>query len=82
MKYTILILLIFFGTQPTLKADVKTWTLKQAGFLNIDRNEEDYGGFSGLVIQNQGSEALVVTDKSFFFVLEFQQSLKLTLLVP
>ena len=69
MKYTILILLIFFGTQPTLKADVKTWTLKQAGFLNIDRNEEDYGGFSGLVIQNQGSEALVVTDKSFFFVL-------------
>ena len=35
----------FFGTQPTLKADVKTWTLKQAGFLNIDRNEEDYGGF-------------------------------------
>ena len=52
MKYIILILLIFFGTQPTLKADVKTWTLEQAGFLNIDRNEEDYGGFSGLYTES------------------------------
>ena len=74
MKYTFLILLIFFGTQPTLKADVKNWTLEQVGFLNIDRNEEDYGGFSGLVIQNKGSEALVVTDKSFFFVLELHRN--------
>ena len=71
MKYTILILLIFFGTQPTLKADVKSWTLEQVGFLNIDRNEEDYGGFSGLIIQNQGSEALILTDKSFFLFLNF-----------
>ena len=69
MKYTILILLIFFGTQPTLKADVKRWTLEQVGFLNIDRNEKDYGGFSGLLIKNAGTEALVVTDKSFFFFL-------------
>ena len=74
MKYTILILLIFFGTQPILKADVKSWTLEQVGFLNIDRNEEDYGGFSGLIIQNQGSEALILTDKSFFFVLKLQRN--------
>ena len=74
MKYTILILLIFFGTHPTLKADVKSWTLEQVGFLNIDRNEEDYGGFSGLIIQNQGSEALILTDKSFFFVLKLQRN--------
>ena len=67
MKYTIFVLLIFFGTIPTLKADVKKWKLEQVGFLNIDRNEKNYGGFSGLVIQNEGSEALVVTDKSFFF---------------
>ena len=70
MKYTIFVLLIFFGTIPTLKADVKKWKLEQVGFLNIDRNEKNYGGFSGLIIQNEGSEALVVTDKSFFFVLE------------
>ena len=73
MKYTILILLIFFGTQPTLKADVKRWTIEQVGFLNIDRNEKDYGGFSGLIIKNEGTEALVVTDKSFFFVLELRR---------
>ena len=41
MKYTIFVLLIFFGTIPTLKADVKKWKLEQVGFLNIDRNEED-----------------------------------------
>ena len=70
MKYIILILLIFFGAQLTLKADVKNWTLEQVGFLNIDKNEEDYGGFSGLIIHKQGSEALLVTDKSFYFVLE------------
>ena len=33
MKYIILILLIFFGAQLTLKADVKNWTLEQVGFL-------------------------------------------------
>ena len=60
----------FFGAQPTLKADVKNWTLEQVGVLNIDKNEEDYGGFSGLIIHKQGSEALLVTDKSFYFVLE------------
>ena len=70
MKYIILILLIFFGAQLTLEADVKNWTLEQVGFLNIDRNEEDYGGFSGLITHKQGSEALLVTDKSFYFVLE------------
>ena len=53
-----------------LEADVKNWTLEQVGFLNIDRNEEDYGGFSGLITHKQGSEALLVTDKSFYFVLE------------
>ena len=53
MKYIFLILLIFLGRN-TLKADVKNWTLEQVGFLNIDRNEEDYGGFSGLVIQKPG----------------------------
>ena len=60
----------FFGTQPTLtvKADVKKWTLEASRFLNIDRNEEDYGGFSGLVIHKQGSEALVVTDKDHFIL--------------
>ena len=70
MKYTVLILLICFGTIPALQADVKKWKLEQVGFLNIDANEKDYGGFSGLVVHNQGSQALVVTDKSFFFVLE------------
>ena len=70
MKYIILIFLIFLGMHPTLKADVKNWTLEQVGVLNIDKNEEDYGGFSGLIIQKQGSEALLVTDKSFYFVLE------------
>ena len=70
MKYIIFVLLIFFVTIPTLKADVRKWQLEQVGFLNIDRNEKDYGGFSGLVISNEGTEALVVTDKSFFFVLE------------
>ncbi len=74
MKYTVLILLIFFGTITALQADVKKWKLEQVGFLNIDANEEDYGGFSGLVMHNQGSEALVVTDKSFFFVLELHRN--------
>jgi len=73
MKYIIFALLIFFVTIPTLKADVKKWQLEQVGFLNIDRNEKDYGGFSGLVISNEGTEALVVTDKSFFFVLELRR---------
>mgnify|MGYP001431013669 CR=1 FL=1 len=73
MKYIIFVLLIFFVTIPTLKADVKKWQLEQVGFLNIDRNEKDYGGFSGLVISNEGTEALVVTDKSFFFVLELRR---------
>ena len=69
MKYIFVILLIFFGTTPTLKADVKTWKLEQVGFLNIDRNEKNYGGFSGLLIQNEGSQAFLITDKSFFFIL-------------
>ena len=73
MKYIIFVLLIFFVIIPTLKADVKKWQLEQVGFLNIDRNEKDYGGFSGLVISNEGTEALVVTDKSFFFVLELRR---------
>ena len=72
-KYIIFVLLILFVTIPTLKADVKKWQLEQVGFLNIDRNEKDYGGFSGLVISNKGTEALVVTDKSFFFVLELRR---------
>jgi hypothetical protein len=74
MKYIIFVLLIFFVTIPTLKADVRKWQLEQVGFLNIDRNEKDYGGFSGLVISNEGTEALVVTDKSFFFVLELRRN--------
>ena len=74
MKYTVLILLIFFGTITALQADVKKWKLEQVSFLNIDANEEDYGGFSGLVVRNQGSEALVVTDKSFFFVLKLHRN--------
>ena len=61
------------GRYQTLKADVKKWHLEQVGFLNIDRNEKDYGGFSGLLIKNAGTEALVVTDKSFFFVLELRR---------
>ena len=73
MKAVLFILVVLFGTMPTLKADVKKWSLEQVGFLNIDRNEKDYGGFSGIVTQNGGSEALVVTDKSFFFVLELQR---------
>ena len=74
MKYTVLIILIFFGIIPALHADMKKWKLEQVGFLNIDANEEDYGGFSGLVVNNQGSEALVVTDKSIFFVLELRRN--------
>ena len=73
MKYIVFILIILFGAIPTLKADVKKWKLEQAGFLNIDRNEKDYGGFSGLLINNAGTVALVVTDKSFFFVLELRR---------
>ena len=73
MKNIVFILIILFGAIPTLKADVKKWKLEQAGFLNIDRNEKDYGGFSGLLIKNAGTEALVVTDKSFFFVLELRR---------
>ena len=73
MKNIVFILIIFFGAISTLKADVKKWKLEQAGFLNIDRNEKDYGGFSGLLINNAGTEALVVTDKSFFFVLELRR---------
>ena len=73
MKYIVFALLIFFVTIPTLKADIKKWQLEQVGFLNIDRNEKDYGGFSGLVIMNEGTKALVVTDKSFFFVLELRR---------
>ena len=73
MRKIFFILVIFFATMPTLKADVKKWSLEQVGFLNIDRNEKDYGGFSGIVTQNEGSEALVVTDKSFFFVLALQR---------
>ena len=73
MKNIVFILIILFGVIPTLKADVKKWKLEQAGFLNIDRNEKDYGGFSGLLINNAGTEALVVTDKSFFFVLKLRR---------
>ena len=73
MKYIIFVLLIFFVTISKLKADVKKWQLEQVGFLNIDRNEKDYGGFSGLVISSEGTEALVVTDKSIFFVLELRR---------
>ena len=73
MKSIVFILIILFGAISTLKADVKKWKLEQAGFLNIDRNEKDYGGFSGLLIKNAGTEALVVTDKSFFFVLELRR---------
>ena len=72
-KYIIFVLLIFFVAIPTLKADVKKWRLEQVNYLNIDRNEKDYGGFSGLLISNEGTEALVVTDKSFFFVLELRR---------
>ena len=73
MKNIVFIIIIFFGAISTLKADVKKWKLEQVGFLNIDRNEKDYGGFSGLIIKNEGTEALVVTDKSFFFVLELRR---------
>ena len=73
MKNIVFILIIIFGAISTLEADVKKWKLEQAGFLNIDRNEKDYGGFSGLLIKNAGTEALVVTDKSFFFVLELRR---------
>ena len=73
MKSIVFILIIFFGAISTPKADVKKWKLEQVGFLNIDRNEKDYGGFSGLLINNAGTEALVVTDKSFFFVLELRR---------
>ena len=73
MKNIVFILIIFFGAISTLKADVKKWKLEQVGFLNIDSNEKDYGGFSGLLIKNEGTEALVVTDKSFFFVLELRR---------
>ncbi len=73
MKNIVFILIILFGAIPTLKADVKKWKLEQVGFLNIDRNEKDYGGFSGLLIRNPGTEALVVTDKSFFFVLQLRR---------
>ena len=73
MKNIFFILIFLFVAIPTLKADVKKWKLEQAGFLNIDRNEKDYGGFSGLLIKNAGTEALVVTDKSFFFVLELRR---------
>ena len=74
MKHTFVILLIFFGIIPTLNADVKTWKLEQVGFLNIDRNEKNYGGFSGLLIQNEGSEAFLITDKSFFFILKLHRN--------
>ena len=73
MKNIVFILIILFGAISTLEADVKKWKLEQAGFLNIDRNEKDYGGFSGLIIKNEGTEALVVTDKSFFFVLQLRR---------
>jgi hypothetical protein len=73
MKNIVFILIIFFCAISTLKADVKKWKLEQVGFLNIDRNEKDYGGFSGLLINNAGTEALVVTDKSFFFVLQLRR---------
>ena len=73
MKNIVFILIILFGAISTLEADVKKWKLEQVGFLNIDRNEKDYGGFSGLLIKNAGTEALVVTDKSFFFVLELRR---------
>ena len=73
MKNIVFILIIIFGAISTLEADVKKWKLEQVGFLNIDRNEKDYGGFSGLLIKNAGTEALVVTDKSFFFVLELRR---------
>ena len=68
MKNIVFILIIFFGAISTLKADVKKWKLEQVGFLNIDRNEKNYGGFSGLIIKDEGSEAFILTDKSFFFV--------------
>ena len=73
MKYILFVLIIFSVSIFSAKADTRQWKMKQIGFLNIDRNEKDYGGFSGLVIQDEGSKALVVTDKSLFFVLELQR---------
>ena len=73
MKYILFVLIIFSVSIFSVKADTRQWKMKQIGFLNIDRNEKDYGGFSGLVIQDEGSKALVVTDKSLFFVLELHR---------
>ena len=57
MKNIVFIIIILFGAISILKADVKKWKLEQVGFLNIDRNEKDYGGFSGHVISTEGTEA-------------------------
>ena len=74
MKYILFVLIFFSVSILSAKADTKQWQMKQIGFLNIDKNEKDYGGFSGLVTDNQGSKALLVTDKSFFFVLELHRN--------
>ena len=69
MKHPIFFLFIFFVSAPVVIGDIKTWKLIPTGYLNIERNDDNYGGFSGIEISNDGLEILMITDKSFFFKL-------------
>ena len=65
MKHPIFFLFIFFASVSVVTGDTKTWKLIPTGYLNIERNEDNYGGFSGIDISDDGSELLMITDKSF-----------------
>ena len=69
MKHPIFFLFIFFASVAVVTGDTKTWKLIPTGYLNIERNEDNYGGFSGIDISDDGLDLLMITDKSFFFEL-------------
>ena len=55
MKHPIFFLFIFFASVAVVTGDTKTWKLIPTGYLNIERNEDNYGGFSGIDISDDGS---------------------------
>ena len=60
MKHPIFFLFIFFASVAVVTGDTKTWKLIPTGYLNIERNEDNYGGFSGIDISDDGFEMPVV----------------------
>ncbi len=76
MKHTVFLLFIFFVSTTVVTGDVKTWKLIPTGYLNIGDDGDNYGGFSGVDISDDGLEILMITDKSYFFKLHLLRDQK------